>query len=82
MSPKQLLERIESTPGVMLGKPVIRGTRIPVDLILRKLSQRLAPGDILADYPDLTIDDISAAVLYAAEALSSEHVHFLRLSSA
>jgi uncharacterized protein (DUF433 family) len=53
--------RIETNPDIMDGKPVIRGTRIPVDLILRKLSAGVSPGAILADHPRLTLDDISAA---------------------
>jgi len=45
--PEKLLERIEITPAVMLGKPVIRGTRIPVELLLRKLSEGATDAELL-----------------------------------
>ena len=59
-------DRIEINPEIMLGKPVIRGTRIPVELILRKLSDGMAEADLLDAYPRLTCDDIRAAIRYAA----------------
>ena len=58
----------------MVGKPVIRGTRIPVELILRKLGAKNPAQEILRDYPRLTEEDITAAVAYAADALSTEEV--------
>jgi uncharacterized protein (DUF433 family) len=64
--------RIELNPDVMLGKPVIRGTRIPVELILRKLGEGASEADILDAYPRLTHDDIQAALLYAADSLANE----------
>ena len=51
----------------MLGKPVIRGTRIPVELILPKLSEGASEADLLDAYPRLTREDIHAAMRYAAE---------------
>jgi uncharacterized protein (DUF433 family) len=57
-------ERIEINPEIMGGKPVIRGTRVPVETILRKLGAGLAPEAILADHPRLTSDDIQAAQAY------------------
>jgi len=69
-----LLKRIEINPKIMLGKPVIKGTRIPVEIILRKLAYGLSPEDILTDYPNLTREDIKAALAYAAEALSTEEI--------
>ena len=51
-------ERIEINPNVMLGKPVIRGTRIPVELILRKLSEGATEAELLDGYPRLTPEDI------------------------
>jgi uncharacterized protein (DUF433 family) len=54
-------KRIEMNPEVMGGKPVIRGTRIPVELILRKLGGGMSPEAIMADHPRLTLDDIRAA---------------------
>jgi uncharacterized protein (DUF433 family) len=54
-------ERIEINSDIMGGKPVIRGTRVPVELVLRKLGAGMAPEAILADHPRLTLDDIHAA---------------------
>lgn len=66
------LERIERKPDVMVGKPVIKGTRITVDLILEKLADDVPIEEILADYPRLTREDVLAAVAYARSLLSSE----------
>lgn len=65
-------ERIEMTPDVMGGKPVIRGTRIPVETILRKLGAGMTPDAILRDHPRLTVDDIRAAQTFAADYLADE----------
>jgi len=62
-------ERVEINPQVMLGKPVIRGTRIPVELILRKLGEGATEADLLDAYPRLTRADIQAALMYAADSL-------------
>lgn len=62
-----LTDRIEINPRVMLGKPVIRGTRIPVELILRKLSEGASEAELLDAYPRLTREDIHAAMRYAAD---------------
>lgn len=59
--------RIETNPKVMLGKPVIRGTRIPVELILRKLSEGMTEADVLDAYPRLTRADLPSALAYAAD---------------
>ncbi len=64
--------RIEINPAVMLGKPVIRGTRIPVELILRKLSDGATETDLLDAYPRLTRQDIRAALAYAADSVAHE----------
>lgn len=64
--------RIEINPKVMLGKPVIRGTRITVELILRKLSEGATEKDLLDAYPKLTREDIHAAMRYAADSLAHE----------
>ena len=66
--------RIEINPAVMLGKPVIRDTRITVELILRKLSEGASEADLLDAYPRLTRADIQAALAYAAESLSHETI--------
>ncbi len=67
-------DRIEINPNVMLGKPVIRGTRIPVELILRKLSEGAAESDLLDAYPRLTRKDVQAALAYAADSLAHETI--------
>jgi uncharacterized protein (DUF433 family) len=67
-------ERIEINPEVMGGKPVIRGTRIPVELVLRKLGAGLTGAAILADDPKLTLDDIRAAQTFAADYLADEEL--------
>jgi uncharacterized protein (DUF433 family) len=59
-----ITERIEINPGVMMGKPVIKGTRITVELILTKLSKGETDPELLEDYPHLTQDDIRAAIAY------------------
>ena len=66
--------RIEVNPRVMLGKPVIRGTRVPVELILRKLSEGASEADLLDAYPHLTGEDIHAAVAYAADVVAREEL--------
>lgn len=65
-------DRIEVNPAIMLGKPVIRGTRIPVELILRKLGEGAREKDLLDAYPNLAEEDIRAAMIYAADALAHE----------
>ena len=61
--------RIEINPEIMLGKPVIRGTRIPVELLLRKLSEGATAAELLNAYPRLTTADIQAALAYSADSL-------------
>jgi len=68
------IDRIEIDPEVMLGKPVIRGTRIPVELILRKLAEGATEADLLDGYPRLSEADIKAALAYAADTLSHEKI--------
>jgi uncharacterized protein (DUF433 family) len=69
-------DRIEIDATVLLGKPVIRGTRIPVELILRKLAEGASEADLLDAYPRLTREDIHAALAYAAEAIAHEVIIF------
>jgi uncharacterized protein (DUF433 family) len=64
--PRMTTERIEINPAVMLGKPVIRGTRITVELILRKLAEGATEAELLEDYPHLATEDIRAAMAYGA----------------
>ena len=67
-----ITDRIEINPKVMMGKPVIRGTRIAIELILRKLSEGAREGDLLDAYPRLRAEDIQAAIGYAADTLAHE----------
>ena len=69
-----LADHIEVNPQVMGGKPVIRGTRIPVELLLRKLARGATGQTLIEAYPQLTPAGIRAALAYAAETLSLEHV--------
>ena len=76
-----ITDRIEVNPGVMLGKAVVRGTRIPVELILRKLSEGATEADLLNGYPSLEREDIHAAIRYAADTLAHEEVVFIASKS-
>jgi uncharacterized protein (DUF433 family) len=65
-------DRIEINPAILQGKPVVRGTRIPVESILRKLSEGATEADLLDAHPRLTRDDIQAVLRYAADAVGHE----------
>ena len=65
---------IESRSDVMLGKPVLKGTRITVELILRKLAEGASFQDILVAYPKLTEASIIAALTYASDVISNETI--------
>ncbi len=67
MLDKGFQQRIELNPNVMLGKPIIRGTRIPVELVVRLLGQGISESEILQQYSRLQPEDIRAALLYAAQ---------------
>jgi uncharacterized protein (DUF433 family) len=66
--------RIESNPDIMLGKPVIKGTRITLEFILRKLSEGLSIDEILLAYPNLTKDDVMASLSYSADVIGEEEL--------
>ena len=66
--------RITASHEVMLGKPVIRGTRLTVELLLRKLSEGATTADLLAMYPQLEAADVQAALEYAAAMLAKEEI--------
>jgi uncharacterized protein (DUF433 family) len=70
-------ERIQINPAIMMGKPVIRGTRITVELVLRKLAEGANEAELLKDYPHLTTEDIRAAVGYGAASVAHEEVVLL-----
>ncbi len=68
--------RIEVNPDVMFGKPVIKGTRITVEHLLRKLAGGMTVEEILEDHPHLSKEDILAAQEFAADYLADEHLIF------
>ena len=65
-------ERIERDPAIMVGKPVIRGTRITVEMILRELAAGKSLPDIIETYPPLTKDDVQSALAWAADFICIE----------
>jgi len=67
MTRKELLRRVVADPSVCRGKPCIRGTRVPIAIILDSLAEGLTPEQVIDHYPQLTLDDIRAAVAYAAD---------------
>jgi uncharacterized protein (DUF433 family) len=69
---EDLLERITVDPDVLVGKPVIKGTRIPVYLIVGLVANGLTTKEILKEYPRLKEEDIKAALLYASKLVESE----------
>lgn len=69
-----ILNFIESKPNMMLGKPIIKGTRITVELILTKLSDGFSNIEILEMYPILKNEDIQACIAYAAKVIQSEQI--------
>jgi uncharacterized protein (DUF433 family) len=69
-------ERITSHPDVMLGKPVIRGTRIPVELLLDKLGRGMSVDELLQAYPQLDRNDVLAALRFAADWLRLDEIEF------
>jgi uncharacterized protein (DUF433 family) len=66
---------ISSEPKILFGKPVIKNTRIPVDLILEKLAAGDKTEDLLDAYPNLTKDDIISCLLFAAETIKNEVIY-------
>lgn len=71
---EEILKRIEINPKIMGGKPVIKGTRVTVVAILKRLAEGLEIKEILEEYPYLKKEDILAAVAYAAKILGEETV--------
>ena len=64
--------RVVINEKIMFGKPVIKGTRIPIESILRKLGSGLSSKEIISQHPNLTEEDIHAAEAYAADVISNE----------
>ena len=74
-------ERISIDPKVLVGKPVIKGTRLAVEFVIDLLAQGWTDAEILRNYPGLKHKDILACLFYAKEILSSEKVYSFRLAS-
>ncbi|HEV7379113.1 MAG TPA: DUF433 domain-containing protein [Dyadobacter sp.] len=68
-------EHISLNPEVMVGKPVIKGTRITVELILEKLGNGWTEEQLLESYPHLSVNSIKACLLYAADLVKNEIIH-------
>lgn len=71
---KELRKRIVVDPEVMVGKPIIRGTRIPVDAIIKRIAEGMTVKEILEDYPNLEEEDIKAALKYSVEIIRGEDI--------
>lgn len=71
---EKINKRIVINPNVMAGKPVIKGTRIPIDTVVRLLAQGMTQEEILEDYPNLKKEDIKAALEYVADLVEGENV--------
>ena len=67
-------QHIASDPQICHGKPCVRGTRIMVSVILDNLAEGLSPDEIVAEYPPLTLDDVRAAIAYAATLTREEEL--------
>lgn len=75
---KELLERITQDPDVMVGKPVIKGTRLTVQHILNLLADGVTVEEIMEEYEGITIDDIRACFLYASESVEHSKIGSLK----
>jgi uncharacterized protein (DUF433 family) len=74
-------ERIVIDPEILVGKPVVKGTRLAVEFIIDLLAQGWSEADILENYPGVSHEDIQACLKYASEALKSEKVYTFRPAS-
>ncbi len=81
MRNNELFDRITVNPGVMVGKPTIRGFRITVEQILKALAANISINELLEDYPELEVDDIRAVLLYAVESINHEQVFQLEMGA-
>lgn len=73
-------ERIIIDPKILVGKPVIKGTRLAVEFIIELLAQGWAESEIMRNYPGITHEDIAACLMYASQILKSEKIYPLELS--
>lgn len=77
MATEEVLERITLDPGLLSGKPIVRGMRISVEQILDLLSQGATEEELLQDYPMLEHEDILACLIYAKKLVAGEEIEFL-----
>lgn len=75
-------ERIVIDPAILVGKPVVKGTRLAVEFIVDLLAQGWSEADILRNYPGLTHEDITACLAYASSLLKAEKVYPLEIVKA
>ncbi len=80
MAAEELLRRITANPEIFGGKPIIRGMRVSVELILSLLAQGETAEEILADYPDLEPDDIRACLAYAHAVIAHDSLDAVRVA--
>jgi uncharacterized protein (DUF433 family) len=71
-------DRIAAVPEICHGKPCVRGTRILVSVVLDNLAEGMSPGEIVQEYPPLVLDDVRAAIAYAADLTREEELVPLR----
>lgn len=81
MPDPQLLERITANSQIFGGKPIIRGMRISVELILSLLAQGVKEDELLADYPDLEPDDLLACLAYAHAVIANDSLEAVRVAA-
>jgi uncharacterized protein (DUF433 family) len=74
MSDRQLLNRIIIDPEIMVGKPIIRGTRLTVEYILNLLAHGETINNVLTEYKDLMVEDIQACLLFASKSLENTSI--------
>ncbi len=79
MNEQELLKRITVNPEIFAGKPIIRGMRVSVELILSLLAQGETVDAILADYPDLTKEDIQACLAYAHAVIANDSLEAVQV---
>jgi uncharacterized protein (DUF433 family) len=82
MTDKKLLERISINPKVMLGKPVIRGTRLTVEFVLNLMAHGATNQEIMAEYQGLTVEDLQGCILFASKSLENTDFMPLRVETA
>lgn len=77
MTKEEIANRIETDPDIMVGKPVVKGTRLTVELILRQLANGQTIEELIKNYPQLTKEDIFACIGYATDLIETEKVYTL-----